>query len=201
MIGASLARPRVHDQISGHIFDLQEYIFLSYAPCAYRYMYYEEIFWRILYSANSENFKKSVLWHLHWGSHSQRTSNSPNLVDFKFVCLLRIYRPTRKFFTHVKTSPLPDKGLQILTYAGSAFMAIEQWWFFSVPNLLWHVASVYNCHVRGPVTLAPTAMRLAVELSITTCFYDLDLSRLGFEHAGWTLYPTVPLLRAGLSWT
>ena len=46
MIGASLARPRVHDRISGQIFDLQEYIFLSYAPCAYRYMYYKEILLR-----------------------------------------------------------------------------------------------------------------------------------------------------------
>ena len=26
----------------------------------------------------------------------------------------------------------------------SALMAIEQWWFFSVPHLLWHGASVYN---------------------------------------------------------
>ena len=46
----------------------------------------------------------------------------------------------------------------------SALMAIEQWGFFSVPCLLWQGASVYNGHLRGPVTLAPIAERLAVEL-------------------------------------
>ena len=46
----------------------------------------------------------------------------------------------------------------------SALMAIEQWGFFSVPHLLWHKTSVYNGHLRGPVTLTPVAERLAVEL-------------------------------------
>ena len=36
----------------------------------------------------------------------------------------------------------------------SALMAIEQWGFFSVLHLLWHGASVYDGHLRGPVTLA-----------------------------------------------
>ena len=51
-------------------------------------------------------------------------------------------------------------------------MAIEQWGFFSVPHLLWHGASVYNGQLRGPVTLAPIAERLAVELSLYS-FNDL----------------------------
>ena len=42
-------------------------------------------------------------------------------------------------------------------------MAIQQWWFFSVPHLLWHGASVY---LRGPVTLTPIAERLALEQSL-----------------------------------
>ena len=46
----------------------------------------------------------------------------------------------------------------------SAFMAIEQWGFFSVPHLLLHGASVYNNHLRGPVTLTPIAERLTVDL-------------------------------------
>ena len=33
-----------------------------------------------------------------------------------------------------------------------ALMAIEQWVFFSMPHLLWHGASVYNGHLREPVT-------------------------------------------------
>ena len=44
--------------------------------------------------------------------------------------------------------------------------AIEQWGFFSVSHLLWHGTSVYNVHLRGPVTLATIAERLAVELSL-----------------------------------
>ena len=61
----------------------------------------------------------------------------------------------------------------------SALMAIEQWGFFSVPHLLWHGASVYNCHLRGSVTHTPITERLA---AVSTCFYDLGLSLLGFEH-------------------
>ena len=32
-----------------------------------------------------------------------------------------------------------------------ALMAIEQWGFFNVPHPLWHGASLYNGHLRGPV--------------------------------------------------
>ena len=46
----------------------------------------------------------------------------------------------------------------------SALMAIEQWGFFSVPDLQWHGSSFYNGHLRGPVRLTPIAGRLAVEL-------------------------------------
>ena len=59
-------------------------------------------------------------------------------------------------------------------------MATEQWLFFSVPHLLWHGASVYNGHLRGPVTLTHTAERFALELSLPV-FTTLFLSRLGFE--------------------
>ena len=59
-------------------------------------------------------------------------------------------------------------------------MAIEQWGFFSVPHLLWHGAFVYNGHLRGPVT--HTFCRVFGSGAVTTSFYDLGLSRLGFEH-------------------
>ena len=49
----------------------------------------------------------------------------------------------------------------------SALMTIEQWGFFGVPHLLWHGTSVYDGHLRGPVTLAPTTELLAVELSLS----------------------------------
>ena len=40
----------------------------------------------------------------------------------------------------------------------SALMTIEQWGFFSVPHLVWYGTSVYNGHLRGPVTLTPIAI-------------------------------------------
>ena len=64
----------------------------------------------------------------------------------------------------------------------SALMAIEQLGVLGVPHLLLHGTSVYNSHLRGLLTLTHVVERLAVDRSVTTCFYDLGLSRLGFEH-------------------
>ena len=74
-----------------------------------------------------------------------------------------------------ETSPLAIEDLQILTYAQNLLLVIEQWGLFSVPHLLWHGESVYNSHLRGPVTFTPSISNGAV----TTCFYDLRLSQLG----------------------
>mgnify|MGYP003692190915 CR=1 FL=1 len=48
----------------------------------------------------------------------------------------------------------------------SVLMAIEQWGFVNVPHPLRHGPTVYNGHLRGPVTLTPVPERLAVELSL-----------------------------------
>ena len=64
-----------------------------------------------------------------------------NLIHMGIVCLFGVVRPTREFFTNSETSPLPIKGY-------------------------WTRGSVYNSHLRGPVTLTPIAERLAVELSL-----------------------------------
>ena len=40
-------------------------------------------------------------------------------------------------------------------------MAIEQWGFSNVPQSLQHGPTVYNVHLRGPVTLTSVAERLA----------------------------------------
>ena len=91
--------------------------------------------------------------------------------------LFGVYRPTREFFTHHYRWRAANSDLC------SACMAIEQWGFFSVPHLLWPGASVYNGHFQVPVTLTPNAERLEMErLLHCTCFNDLRLSRLGFEH-------------------
>ena len=56
---------------------------------------------------------------------------------YLFVDLIRVYHPTRKFFTHIETSPSLVKGCK-----------------------LWP-ASVYNGHLRGRATMTPVAERLA----------------------------------------
>ena len=69
-----------------------------------------------------------------------------------FVCLfVWVFRPTREFFTHMETSPLPMKGCKFDLC--SELMIIEQWGFLSVPHKLCQGASIYYGHLRGPVTL------------------------------------------------
>ena len=81
-----------------------------------------------------------------------------------FVWLFGEFRSTRELFTHMETSPLPVEGCKFDLC--SALMAIEQWGFLSVSNLLWYGAYVCNGHFQGPVTLTPSAERLVVELSL-----------------------------------
>ena len=80
----------------------------------------------------------------------------------------------------METASLPVTGCKLLPML-AALMAIEQWGFFSVPHLFWHGASVYDSHLRGPLTLRPFAERLVVELSLP------DLSPQGFEHPTFCL--------------
>ena len=66
------------------------------------------------------------------------------------------YCPTREFFTHMGTSPLLVKGCK--------------WLLSSEGSLASHTycdsGTVYDSHLRGPVTLTPIAERLAVERSL-----------------------------------
>ena len=80
------------------------------------------------------------------------------------ICLfVWVFRPAREFFTHMKHHYQWRAANFDLR---SALMTIKQWGFFCVPHLLWHGASVYNGHLRGPVTLTPIAGHLTVELSL-----------------------------------
>ena len=106
-----------------------------------------------------------------------------------FVCMIVVYRPTREFAIHVETScTVIGEGLQILTYARHSCMVIELWGFFKVPHLLWHGPSVYNLHLRGPVTLAPNLWRALGSGAVTTCFNDIGLSLLGLKHPNFRLW-------------
>ena len=104
---------------------------------------------------------------------------------FFFVCL-GFLRPIREFFTHMEAPPFPVKDFKF--WPISAHMAIEQWGFFSVPQLLWHGASVYNDHLRGLHHLRElvTPEVLAVELSLPVLM--TGLSRTGFKHPTFRMW-------------
>ena len=108
-----------------------------------------------------------------------------------FVCLGGVYRPTREFFTHMETSPLPVKAANFDLCSWPSLMAIEQWGFFNISHQLWHGPTLYTGLLRGPVTLKPVAERLAVELSLpvfTTQVYRERGSNPNLLHARRTLY-------------
>ena len=58
------------------------------------------------------------------------------------------------------------EGLQLLTYARHSWSLSSEGFFFNVPHLLWHGATLYNGYNWRPVTLTPVAERLAVDLSL-----------------------------------
>ena len=97
------------------------------------------------------------------------------------ISLFKVYRPTREFFTHMKTSSWPDKGYTFWLMPG---MIIEQWGFFSMPHLLLHGAFVYNGHLRGHLTL--TTMPSVSQL----CWHYLHL-RIRYV-AAWIRTPNPP---------
>ena len=63
----------------------------------------------------------------------------------------------------METSPLQVKGCKFWPMFGTYWRSAVR---FSVPYLLWQVASVYNGHLRGPKTLTPITERSAVEISL-----------------------------------
>ena len=108
-------------------------------------------------------------------------------ISFYPICLITGFRPIRKFSLIMRRHHCwwRTENFDIC----SALMAIDQWGFFSVQHLLWHGASVYNGHLRGPVTLMHTCCWAFASGAITTRFYDLHvgLSRLVFEQPTFRL--------------
>ena len=88
-------------------------------------------------------------------------SSRSNTTAVNFLCL---FCPTREFFPFLGRHHCRWRVANFDLC--SALMAIEQWGFFSVPDVLWHGATVYNGHIPGPVTIIYNAERLAVQLSL-----------------------------------
>ena len=84
----------------------------------------------------------------------------------------------------METSPIPVKGFKFWPLFSTHGHWAER--FFRVPYPLWHGASVYNSHFRRTETLTP--FWAFSSGTVTICFYDLGLSRLGFEHPNFRLW-------------
>ena len=78
------------------------------------------------------------------------------------VCLFGVLRHFWEFFIHMETFLLPVKGWKFWS-----ILDTHGHWAARVLKLLWHGASVYNGHLRGPVTLTSVAERLEVALSLS----------------------------------
>ena len=97
-------------------------------------------------------------------------------VMLMFDCM-EFFRPAREFFTHLKTSPLPVKGCK----------------FWRLPRHLWPLCNegslscqIY-CDKGHPFLMAilrntHTYCRAFGSGAVITCYNELGLSRLGFEH-------------------
>ena len=115
-------------------------------------------------------------------AYNDRADNEMARITKRFCCwglfCLGFFCPTRIHSYWVVT--ITGEELQILEIC-SALMAIEQSGFFSVPHLLRQGSSVYNGNIRGSVTLTLISERFGSG-AVTTCFYDLSLSQLGFKY-------------------
>ena len=103
-------------------------------------------------------FMNMILW-IHVHVHSVVPLRIIKLKLYSYVCLY--------VFVHVHPNWENFTWWRATNFdLYSALMAMEHWGFFNVRATPSHGASVYNCHLRGPVTLKPVAEYLAVELSL-----------------------------------
>ena len=72
----------------------------------------------------------------------------------------------------------------------SALMAIEQWEFFIEPHLLWHGEGPPFIWLSLRTRDAFTYCRAFSSGTVPSCFYDLGLSRMRFEHPTFRLRAT-----------
>ena len=93
-----------------------------------------------------------------------------------FVCLSGVLHSTREFFTLMIHHHYRLRASNFDQY--SAHMTIEQWGFFNVPRLLCQRASVYNGHLREPVTIRNVALSSG---TVTTCFYHVFTVCCGWD--------------------
>ena len=93
------------------------------------------------------------------------------------VCLIKVYRPTREFFTHLKTSLLPVKGCRFWPMTLSSEGSLTCHAYCDTGHLFVMVIS-YDLWL---VTLAPILPSVK-QVSCHYLFHDLSLSRCILGH-------------------
>ena len=99
--------------------------------------------------------------------------------------LFGVFRPTREFFTHIETSPLPVNGCKFWpmlgTYGHWAVRVLQ----CSAPTVTREIrlewSSLRTCDTH-------TRCRAFGNGAVTTRFYDIGLSRLGWTYIMYACY-------------
>ena len=89
-----------------------------------------------------------------------------------FVCLSGVFRHTLEFFSLIWRSHHNRwRATNFDLY--SAFMAIEQWGFFSLLHPLWHGPTLLNGHLRMTIRDTHTCCRAFGRGTVTICYNEL----------------------------
>ena len=93
----------------------------------------------------------------------QESSKMPRVTVF---CFFVVYRPTRKCFTHMETSPLPVRGCKFLPMLGSYSFRAVRALQCATPTVT-RAYRLYD-HLRGPDRGSNPDFRMRLERSTST---------------------------------
>ena len=83
------------------------------------------ILWKVfIFKLKAYFFGKGTQWELIDEKKKNlfqrcRENTKKSARHYLFVCLFRVFHPTREFFTHLETSPLPVKGCKFWPMLGT----------------------------------------------------------------------------------
>ena len=124
-------------------------------------------------------FQNPPLGHDHFTENVLNASPSfveiCRSLDLIFVCIFEVFRRTREFFTHV------EKSLLVVIFIYARY----SWALSSKGSLPCHTYCDRGIRLQwsSPRTRdTQTFCRVFGSGTVTTCFLDLGVSRLGFDH-------------------
>ena len=114
-----------------------------------------------------------------------RLTASEIMPEKMFVCLFSVFRPTlERIFSLIWRRTITSEGLQILTNArhlwslsSDCSLACHTYCDTRHPFIMFIFKDLWHSHPCRTLDIG----------AVATCFYDLGLSRLGFEHLTFPL--------------